>query len=144
MMIRHIIGSSCQWPCLGTIDLGFLELGDSGSTFRNVSTFRDVIEPLLLDIQFVFWTRILYMKVPGLATVCPCGVWCHGLTTYLLFVSPFFGSIVLNNSNVSLAKRKRFCHCLFYTLSIYIYIIIYKKTIGLYFYLPYFYASNSP
>ena len=30
--------------------------------------------------------------VAGFATECPCGVWCRGLTTYLLHVGPFWKS----------------------------------------------------
>ena len=28
--------------------------------------------------------------VPGFATDCPCDVWCRDITTYLLYVGPFF------------------------------------------------------
>ena len=36
---------------------------------------------------------------------CPWSVWCHGLTTCLLNVSPLFGNTALNNSgSVSLTK----------------------------------------
>ena len=38
---------------------------------------------------FTFSTKIYYRGVSGFATDCPCGVWCHGLTTSLLYVSPF-------------------------------------------------------
>ena len=40
---------------------------------------------------FVIW-------VSGFATDCPCGIWCHGLTTCLLHVGPHFGNRLLNNS----------------------------------------------
>ena len=34
---------------------------------------------------------------PGFATDCPCGVWCRGLTTCLLYVVPLFGNLVWND-----------------------------------------------
>ena len=40
--------------------------------------------------MFTFHTRISYMGVPGFAADCHCGVWCRGLTTYLLYVGPIF------------------------------------------------------
>ena len=42
-----------------------------------------------LNVMFTFPTRIFYRGVPGFATVCPCGVWCRGLTTCLLYVGAF-------------------------------------------------------
>ena len=36
--------------------------------------------------------------VPGFATDYPCGVWCSGLTIYLLYVSPLFGNLVESDS----------------------------------------------
>ena len=36
--------------------------------------------------------------VSGFAIDCPCGVWCHGLTTCLLHVGPPFGNRILKNS----------------------------------------------
>ena len=35
-----------------------------------------------------FPSRIFCRRVPGFATDCPCGVWCRGLTTCLLYVGP--------------------------------------------------------
>ena len=43
-----------------------------------------------LYLKFVFSTRIFYRGVPGIAKDCPCGVWCHGLATCLLYVGPRF------------------------------------------------------
>ena len=40
--------------------------------------------------MFRFFIRILYRGVPGFAIDCPCGVWCRGLTTCLLYVRPLF------------------------------------------------------
>ena len=42
----------------------------------------------LLCVIFKFPSRIFCRRVPGFATDCPCGVWCRGLTTYLLYVGP--------------------------------------------------------
>ena len=36
-------------------------------------------------------TRIFYRGVSGFTTEWPCGVWCRGLTTCLLYVCHFFG-----------------------------------------------------
>ena len=51
-----------------------------------------------LYVMFGFSTRIFYMGVPGFATDCPCGDWCRGLITCLLYVGPFFGNLVWNDS----------------------------------------------
>ena len=42
----------------------------------------------LLCVIFKFPSRIFCRRVPGFATDCPCGVWCCGLTTCLLYVGP--------------------------------------------------------
>ena len=52
----------------------------------------------LLYATFIYSTRIFYRGVSGFATDCPCGVWCRGLTTCLLYVGPLFGYLLLNNS----------------------------------------------
>ena len=52
----------------------------------------------LLYVMFTFPIRIFYRVVPGFVTDCPCGVWCRGLTTCLLYVSPLFGNLVQNES----------------------------------------------
>ena len=52
----------------------------------------------LLYVTFIYSTRIFYRGVSGFATDCPCGVWCRGLTTCLLYVGPLFGYLLLNNS----------------------------------------------
>ena len=45
----------------------------------------------------LFSTRIFYKWVPGFATDYPCGVWCRGLTTCLLYVGPPVGNLVWND-----------------------------------------------
>ena len=52
----------------------------------------------LLYVMFRFSTRIVYRGVPGFATDAPCGVWCRGLTTCLLFVGPRLENLVSNES----------------------------------------------
>ena len=52
----------------------------------------------LLYVTSIYSTRIFYRGVSGFATDCPCGVWCRGLTTCLLYVGPLFGYLLLNNS----------------------------------------------
>ena len=47
----------------------------------------------LLWFMFRFSTRIIYRIIPGFVTDCPCGVWCRGLTTHLLYVSPLFRNL---------------------------------------------------
>ena len=54
------------------------------------------IRPLYVTSSYS--TRIFYTGVSGFATDCPCGVWCNGLTTCLLYVGPLFGNRLLNNS----------------------------------------------
>ena len=51
-----------------------------------------------LDVTSSYSTRIVYRGVSGFATDCPCGVWCRGLTTCLLYVCPLFVNRLLNNS----------------------------------------------
>ena len=67
----------------------------------------------LLCVMCTFLTRIFYRGVPGFATDCPCGVWCRGLTTCLLYVGPIFGNLFENDSRfVSMTKEKT-CFLLF-------------------------------
>ena len=48
----------------------------------------------LLYVMLTFPTRMFYRGVPGFATDCPCGVWCRGLATFLLYVGPHFGNLL--------------------------------------------------
>ena len=52
--------------------------------------------PLYVTSSYSTW--IFCRGVSGFATDCPCGVWCRGLTTFLLHVGPPFGNRILNNS----------------------------------------------
>ena len=54
------------------------------------------IGPLYVTSSYSTW--IFCGGVSGFVTGCPCGVWCHGLTTCLLHVGPPFGNRLLNNS----------------------------------------------
>ena len=67
----------------------------------------------LLYAMFRFSTRVFYMGVPGFATDCREGVWCHGLTTSLVYVGLLHGNLVWNDSGfVSLILwRKTFSLC---------------------------------
>ena len=67
----------------------------------------------LLYAMFRFFTRVFYMGGPGFATDCPEGVWCHGLTTSLVYVGLLHGNLVWNDSGfVSLTLwRKTFSLC---------------------------------
>ena len=49
-------------------------------------------------VRFRFSTEIFYKRVPTFATDCPCGVWYHGLTTYLLYVGSLIGNLVRNDT----------------------------------------------
>ena len=52
--------------------------------------------PLYVTSSYSTW--ISCRGVSGFATDCPCGVWCRGLTTWLLHVGPLFRNRILNNS----------------------------------------------
>ena len=51
-----------------------------------------------LYVTSSYSTWIFCRGVSGFAIDCPCGVWCRGLTTCLLYVGPPFGNRFLNNS----------------------------------------------
>ena len=87
--------------------------------------------------KFIFSNDIFYGVVPGFAIDCPCGVWCHGLTTFLLHCVHF-----LEIWSVSLTLRKTF-FIAFIFLYIYIIYLNISYVINTYFYLPYFSISNS-
>ena len=84
--------------------LGFLYISNSGSAnaqrpgcFCPWTLSLNIglnMFPLDSFVMFTFPTRIFYRGVPGFATDCPCGVWCHGLTTCPLYVGPLFGNLV--------------------------------------------------
>ena len=54
----------------------------------------------LLYVMFRLSTRISYRKVPGFATDYPPGAMCRGFTTCLLYVGPFIGNLVWNDSGL--------------------------------------------
>ena len=83
--------------------LGFLYLSSSGSAnaqlpgcFRPWTFSLNIgLNMLPLDsIMSCLHSLLFYRGVPGFATDCPCGVWCRGLTTCLLYVGPLFGNLV--------------------------------------------------
>ena len=81
-IIYHHHGILFHWFCKCTPPWMFLPL-DIPSEYRPEHvTFG------LLCVIFKFPSRIFCRRVPGFATDCPCGVWCRGLTTCLLYVGP--------------------------------------------------------
>ena len=72
--------------------------------------------------------RIFNSGVPGFVTDCPWGVWCNGLTTFLLYVGPLFINLVWNDTRfVSLILwRTAFSLFLIIYTYIYIYLYVYK------------------
>ena len=51
--------------------------------------------PLYVTSSYSTW--IFCRGVSGFATDCPCGIWCHELTTCLLDVGPPFGNQILTH-----------------------------------------------
>ena len=51
---------------------------------------HDANGPFYVTSSYSTW--IFFRGVSGFATDCPCGVWCRGLTTFLLHVGPPFGN----------------------------------------------------
>ena len=105
MIIRLILG--CLWPLVFILN-NILTLGILRSAISPPRMF------LLLDLLSEYWIqhgtigplyvtsghsiRIFYRGVSGFAIDCPCGVWCQGLTTCLLYVGPLLENRLLNNS----------------------------------------------
>ena len=50
-----------------------------------------------LYVTYRYSTRMFYRGFSGFATDCPCGVWCCGSTTCLLYVGPPFANQLLSN-----------------------------------------------
>ena len=95
---------------------------------------------MLLYVMFWFSTSIFYRRVPGFATDCPCGVWCRGLTTCLLYVGPRFGKkIVWNDSGFAILTSQKINFSVFL---LFVACIIMPHNM-IVFHLPYFYVSHS-
>ena len=108
--------------------------------------FEYWIENVTFGLQYVmfrFPTRIFYKRVSGFATECPCGVWCRGLTTGLLYVGLFFGNLVGNDSGFW--KFDIMENNIFFVFDyVFTYILMSHDIIILYFHLLYFHVvSNS-
>ena len=103
MKLRIILG--CSWPlqfvlCYTLANFNILYLGFCKSSLPRmfppldmISEFRiqlDIIGPL--RVTSILSAGIFYRGVSGFATDCPCGVWCRGSTTCLLYVGPPFGN----------------------------------------------------
>ena len=56
---------------------------------------------------FTFPTTIICKGVSVFVTCCPCGVWCHGLTTSALYVHLLFGISILNELVINLIKYRQ-------------------------------------
>ena len=98
-MIKSLI-LECLWPLVFVLN-NFLILGISCSAISHLpgcfcpwTVFRN-IGPLYVTCSYSTW--IFCRGVSGFANDCPCGVWCRGLTTCLLYVGPPFGNRFLNN-----------------------------------------------
>ena len=77
-------------------------------------------------MKFIFMTRTFFRDVPGFPTDCPCRVWCRGLTTCLIHVSPLFGNIVLNDSCLkSLTELVLFFYVFYFVYTFYIFTYIF-------------------
>ena len=77
--IFHLPGCFCPW-----------------TFFQNIGFNMVPLDPFM---SHVYSTWIFCRGVSGLASDCPSGVWCRGLTTCLLHVVPSsFGNQLLNNS----------------------------------------------
>ena len=138
------------WPT----HLCFVKLGRSGSatiTSLAVSAPGHFLWMLdwacytfgLLCVMFRFFTRIFYRGVPGFATDCPCSVWCCGLTTYLLYGGPLFGSLVWNDSGFLYLKwwKETFFIVFNYVFTyVFTYILMSHKKIPFYFHPFYFHV----
>ena len=82
LILMNYLMEFYNWFCKCTPPWMFLPL-DIPSEYRPEHvTFG------LLCVIFKFPSRIFCRRVPGFATDCPCGVWCRGLTTCLLYVGP--------------------------------------------------------
>ena len=69
--------------------------------FVSLRLCREFLVDFYVLFTHVFHDRILLVMLftnSGFATDCPCGVWCRGLTTCLLYVGPLFGNRLLKNS----------------------------------------------
>ena len=75
--IPHLPGCFCPW-----------------TFFENIGFHTVLTDPFMSHLA----TQLGCRGVSGFATDCPCGVWCRGLTTWLLHVGPPFGNRILNNS----------------------------------------------
>ena len=77
------------------------------------------IGPLYVTSSYSTW--IFCRGVSGFATDCPCDVWCRGLTTCFLHVSPPFGDRFLNTSwAVSWTYLIVYLHFLYFDICYYI------------------------
>ena len=121
---NNILIPGCLW-LLAFVLNNTLKLGICCSTIPHPkdvsvpgSSFRIRIQHGAIGPHYVtsiYSTWIFCRGVSGFATDCPCDVWCRGLITCLLRVSPPFGNRVLNTSwAVGLTYCTVYIHFLLY------------------------------
>ena len=114
--------------------LGFLKLGCFGSANMHPWMF------LPLDILFEYWiehvtlgllyvlfrfsTWIFYRRVADFGTHFPCGNWCRGSTTCLLYIGPRFRNLLWNDSGFVNLTSRRTTFSFFFLLILYVSIYI--------------------
>ena len=102
MIIVTIIGIFIAIPCILNYMTFCTKLFDSANghlprCFRSWTFLLNIGLNMIhsgsfVSVLFRFSTNIFYREVPGFATNCPCGVWCRGLTTCLLYVGPLLAA----------------------------------------------------
>ena len=105
MMFATIIGIFVHGYLFWPTHLGFLKLVSFGSATTHLPgcvctwTFSDWILDWtclfrILLYHVWFFTRVFYRRGQGFATDCPCGVWCHGLSTCFLYFCPLVENLL--------------------------------------------------
>ena len=81
--------------CLCSVATHSQDVFAPGHSFRSLNWTGCHRTPYVTSI---YSTGIFYRGVSGFATDFPCGVWCRGLITCLLYVGPLFGNHLFNYS----------------------------------------------
>ena len=150
MMVAAIIGIFMAILLILIYSFGFSVTSSSGSADTHLPNISlpghsqeycsEYVTFGLLYVMFRLSSRIFYRGLLYFATDCPCGVWCRGLNTCLLYVGPLFGNLVWNDIGfVSLTYWRKF-FSLFDCISTYI--LVPQNMIMLYMHLPYFQVSE--
>ena len=83
---------------------------------------KNWIEPATMKclcVEFTFSIRILFRNVPYICNACLKSVRCHGLTNFLLYVSPPFVNLVLNDCCFVSLHKCHFCNSLIFNGHVY-------------------------